>query len=60
MDFQHYLSLAYDYVTWFTNTVIGTVSDTIVGGWMAVAGFAGAIVLLFLITSLFGPRRSND
>jgi hypothetical protein len=57
MDFAKYLSMAFDYVSWFLSSVDGTVSNSIIGGWMAVLGFAGAIVVLFLITSLFSPRR---
>ncbi len=60
MDFTHYLSTAFDYLSWFLGSVDDTISDSILGGWMAVLGFAGAIVVLFLITSLFSPRRSGD
>ncbi|MEQ1755234.1 MAG: hypothetical protein ABL973_14000 [Micropepsaceae bacterium] len=57
MEFEKYVSMAMDYATWFTNTVIGTVSGSITGGWMAVAAFAGVIFLMFLVTSLMSPRR---
>ena len=57
MDFSKYLSTAFDYLSWFLNSVDDKVSNAILGGWMAIAGFAGAIVPLFLITSLFSPRR---
>ncbi len=60
MDFSKYLSTAFDYVSWFLNSVDDRVSSAILGGWTAIAGFAGAIVALFLITSLFSPRRSDD
>ncbi len=61
MDFSKYLSTAFDYVSWFLNSVDDDrVSSAILGGWTAIAGFAGAIVALFLITSLFSPRRSDD
>lgn len=57
MDFTKYLSLAFDYLSWFLYSVNGTVSQTILGGWMAVLGFLGAVIVLFLVTRLFSPRR---
>ena len=57
MDFSKYLSTTFDYVSWFLNSVDDKVSNVILGGWMAIAGFAGAIVVLFLVTSLLSPRR---
>jgi Fe2+ transport system protein B len=57
MDVSNYISMAYDYAAWFSGTVIGTVSGSIAGGWMAVAAFAGVIVVMFLVTSLMSPRR---
>jgi Fe2+ transport system protein B len=40
-----------------TSPVIGTVSGSVFGGWMAVAGFVGFIVVMFILTSLASPRR---
>jgi Fe2+ transport system protein B len=60
MDFSKYLSTAFDYLSWFLNSVDDKVSNVILGGWVAIAGFTGAIVALFLITSLLSPRRSDD
>ena len=57
MDFSKYISMAFDYASWFSGTVIGTVSGSIAGGWMAVAAFFGVIVVMFLITSLISPRQ---
>lgn len=57
MELEKYISSAIDYGSWFTNTVIGTVSGSVTGGWMAVAGFAGAIFVMFVLTSLISPRR---
>jgi hypothetical protein len=57
MDFERYVTAAFDYAVWFTNSVIGTVSGSVVGGWMAVAGFVGFIVVMFILTSLASPRR---
>lgn len=57
MDFSKYLSTTFDYVSWFLSSVDDKVSNVILGGWMAIAGFAGAIVVLFLVTSLLSPRR---
>jgi len=60
MDFSKYLSTAFDYVSWFLNSVDDNVSNAVFGGWMAIASFAGAIVVLFLVTSLLSPRGSDD
>lgn len=57
MDFEKYVTAAYDYAVWFTSSVIGTVSGSVFGGWMAVAGFVGFIVVMFILTSLASPRR---
>lgn len=57
MDVSNYLSKAYDYAAWFSSTVDGSVSGSIAGGWMAVAVFAGVVVVMFLVTSLISPRR---
>ena len=57
MAFSNYLSTAFDYVSWFLNSVDDNVSNAIFGGWTAIASIAGAIVALFLITSLLSPRR---
>jgi Fe2+ transport system protein B len=57
MDISKYISMAYDYASWFSGTVAGTVSGSVAGGWMAVAAFTGVIVVMFLITSLISPRR---
>jgi len=56
MDVSKYISTAFDYASWFSSTVVGTVSGSIAGGWLAVAAFAGVIVTMFLITSLISPR----
>jgi Fe2+ transport system protein B len=57
MDFEKYIAAAFDYAAWFTSSVIGTVSGSVFGGWMAVAGFVGFIVVMFILTSLASPRR---
>lgn len=56
MDFTKYLSVAGNWLSWFLGSVNGTVADTILGGWMAVAGFFAVVIVLFLVTSLFSPR----
>jgi len=57
MDVSNYISMAYDYAAWFSGTVIGTVSGSIAGGWMAVAAFAGVFFVMFVLSSLISPRR---
>lgn len=57
MELEKYVTAAFDQAVWFTNSVIGTVSGSIFGGWVAVAGFLGFIVLMFILTSLASPRR---
>lgn len=56
MDIGKFISMALDYANWFTSTVFGTVADSIAGGWMAVAAFAGVIIVMFLVTSALSPR----
>lgn len=57
MELERYVTAAIDQAVWFTNSVIGTVAGSVFGGWMAVAGFLGFIVLMFILTSLASPRR---
>lgn len=57
MEFEKYVTAAFDHAVWFTNSVIGTVAGSVFGGWMAVAGFVGFIVIMFILTSLMSPRR---
>ena len=56
MDVWNYISRVFDYASWFSGTIFGTVSGSIAGGWLAVAGFAGFAIVMFLVTSLLSPR----
>ncbi|MBP6013874.1 MAG: hypothetical protein KBA31_16720 [Alphaproteobacteria bacterium] len=58
MDLTYFLSRAWDFLSWFAGMVIGTVANSIFGGWTAVIGLAGAALVLFLITK--GLSRPRD
>jgi hypothetical protein len=60
MDFAYFLGRAWDFILWFAGTVMGTVANSILGGWYAVFIMAGIAFVLFLVTSLFFRRRSDD
>jgi Fe2+ transport system protein B len=60
MDFSKYLSMAFDYLQWFSGAVERTVGASIMGGWLAVLAFAAVVTVLFLVTSLFSTRQSGD
>lgn len=60
MDLAYFLGRAWDFILWFASTVLGTVANSILGGWYAVLTMAGIAFVLFLVTSLFFRRRSDD
>jgi hypothetical protein len=60
MDLAYFLSRGWDFIQWLASTVMGTVANSILGGWTAVLIMAGIAFVLFLITSLFFRRRSDD
>jgi hypothetical protein len=58
MDLTYFLGRAWDFLSWFAGMVIGTVANSIFGGWTAVIGLAAAAFVLFLLTK--GLRGSGD
>lgn len=60
MDLAYFLGRAWDFILWFAGTVLGTVANSIMGGWTAVLMMAGIVFVLFLITSVFFRRRRSD
>ena len=59
MDFAYFLGRAWDFVLWFAGMVVGTVANSIFGGWNAVFILAGIAVALFVLTRLFFRHRSD-
>ena len=60
MDLTYYLGRAWDFIMWFATMVIGTVANSIFGGWNAVMALAGVALVLFLLTRVFVSRGSDD
>ena len=60
MDLAYFLGRAWDFVSWFAGTVIGTVASSIFGGWTAVFALGGIALVLFLVTRGLSGRRSDD
>ena len=58
MDLAYFFGRAWDFLSWFASMVVGTVANSIFGGWTAVVGLAGVALVLFLITK--GLRGSGD
>lgn len=58
MDLTYFLGRAWDFLSWFAGMVIGTVANSIFGGWTAVIGLAAAAFVLFLLTK--GLRKPSD
>lgn len=56
MDLTYFLGRAWDFLLWFATMVVGTVANSIFGGWNAVLALAGVALVLFLITRLFSRR----
>jgi hypothetical protein len=60
MDLAFYLGRAWDFIIWFATMVIGTVANSIFGGWSAVLALAGIALVLFLLTRVFVRKGSDD
>ena len=58
MDLAYFFGRAWDFLSWFASMVLGTVANSIFGGWTAVVGLAGVALVLFLITK--GLRKPSD
>ena len=53
MELTYYLARAWDFLLWFATTVVGTVANSIFGGWNAVLALAAVAFVLFLVMRLF-------
>lgn len=53
MELAYYLGRAWDFLLWFATMVVGTVANSIFGGWNAVLALAAVAFVLFLVTRLF-------
>jgi hypothetical protein len=60
MDLAYFLGRAWDFILWFANMVMGTVADSIFGGWNAVMILAGVALVLFVLTRATTRRRPDD
>jgi membrane protein implicated in regulation of membrane protease activity len=60
MDLAYFLGRAWEFVLWFANMVVGTVAESIFGGWNAVFVLAAIAVIAFMLTRGFMRRRSDD
>jgi hypothetical protein len=60
MDLAYFLGRAWDFILWFANMVVGTVANSIFGGWNAVLILAGAAFVLFILTRATTRRGSDD
>jgi hypothetical protein len=60
MDLAYFLGRAWDFILWFANMVMGTVADSIFGGWNAVMILAGVAFVLFVLTRATRRRPDDD
>jgi hypothetical protein len=60
MDLAYFLGRAWDFILWFANMVMGTVANSIFGGWNAVMILAGVAFVLFVLTRATTRRRGSD
>jgi hypothetical protein len=60
MDLAYFLGRAWDFILWFANMVLGTVANSIFGGWNAVMILAGVAFVLFVLTRATTRRRDSD
>jgi hypothetical protein len=60
MELTYFLGRAWDFILWFANMVLGTVANSIFGGWNAVMILAAVVVVLFVLTRAAKHRRSDD
>ena len=60
MDLVYFFGRAWDFVLWFASMIIGTVADSIFGGWTAVFALAAIALVAFVLTRGFVRRRSDD
>ncbi len=60
MDLAYFLGRAWDFILWFANMVVGTVANSIFGGWNAVIALAVVAFILFILTRATTRRDSDD
>lgn len=60
MDLAYFLGRAWDFILWFANMVVGTVANSIFGGWNAVIALAVVAFILFILTRATTRRGSDD
>ena len=60
MDLAYFLGRAWDFIIWFATMVVGTVANSIFGGWNAVIALAAVAFVLFLLTRVFVRGRSDE
>ena len=60
MDLAYFLGRAWDFILWFATMVVGTVANSIFGGWNAVLALAAVALVLFLLTRVFVRHGSDD
>lgn len=60
MDLAYFLGRAWDFILWFANMVVGTVANSIFGGWNAVLILAAVAFVLFILTRVATKRGSDD
>ncbi|MBL8782637.1 MAG: hypothetical protein JNL06_17000 [Alphaproteobacteria bacterium] len=60
MDLAYFLGRAWDFILWFANMVVGTVANSIFGGWNAVLILAAVAFVLFILTRATTRRDSDD
>ena len=60
MDLAYFLGRAWDFILWFANMVVGTVANSIFGGWNAVLILAAVAFVLFILPRATTRRDSDD
>jgi hypothetical protein len=60
MDLTYFLGRAWDFILWFANMVVGTVANSIFGGWNAVLILAGVAFVLFILTRATKREKRDE
>jgi hypothetical protein len=60
MELTYFLGRAWDFILWFANLVLGTVANSIFGGWNAVLILAAVVVVLFILTRAAKRPHADD
>ncbi len=59
MDLAYFFGRAWEFIKWFADLVVGTVADSIFGGWNAVIALALFAVVFFVLTRTLVRRRED-